>query len=68
MVEKEDCIAFIVSRLLGGIFGAVPSTIGPSNIVDIYHIHERGWAFTYFILASLLGTVAGPTFSGFIVF
>jgi len=67
MVEKENYIAFIVSRLLGGIFGAVPSTIGSSNLVDIYHIHERGWAFTYFILASLLGTVAGPTFSGFII-
>lgn len=67
MVNEEDYIAFIMSRLLGGIFGAVPSTIGASNIVDIYYVHERGRAFTYFLLTSLLGTVAGPTFSGFII-
>lgn len=67
MVNRENYIAFVMSRLLGGLFGAVPSTIGASNIVDIFHVHERGRAFTYFVLASLLGTVAGPTLSGFIV-
>lgn len=68
MTRENDYISFVMSQLLGGLFGAVLSTIGASILTDIFFVHERGRAFTYFPLMSLLGTVAGPTFSGFIIF
>lgn len=48
-------------------FGSVPSILGASNITDLFFLHERGRAFLVFSLSFLLGTVAGPTFGGFIV-
>ncbi|KAI9691707.1 MAG: hypothetical protein M1822_007779 [Bathelium mastoideum] len=63
----DDYISFTISRLFGGMFGSVPSILGSGMIVDIFYLHERGKAFTTFSLCFLLGTVAGPTFGGFIV-
>ena len=63
----DDYISFTISRLFGGMLGSVPSILGSGMIVDIFYLHERGRAFTTFSLCFLLGTVAGPTFGGFIV-
>ena len=67
MTGPDDYISFVLSRLFGGIFGSIPSILGAGIIVDIFFLHERGKAFTTFSLSFLLGTVAGPTFGGFIV-
>ena len=67
MTGAGDYNAFVVSRLFGGIFGSVPSILGTGMILDIFYLHERGRALTTFHVSLLLGTVAGPTFGGFIV-
>ena len=63
----DDYISFTISRLFGGMLGSVPSILGSGMIVDVFYLHERGKAFTTFSLCFLLGTVAGPTFGGFVV-
>ena len=67
MTKSDQYTAFVLSRLFAGIFGSVPSILGPSAITDLFFLHERGRAFAVFHISFLLGTVAGPTFGGFIV-
>lgn len=67
MTSKDQYTAFVLSRLFAGMFGSVPSILGSGTIIDIFFLHERGKAFVIFSLSFLLGTVAGPTFCGFIV-
>lgn len=67
MTHSNQYIPFIISRLFAGMLGSVPSILGASTIIDLFFLHERGRAFLIFSLSFLLGTVAGPTFGGFIV-
>lgn len=67
MTQSNQYNPFVVSRLFAGVFGAVPSILGASTITDLFFLHERGRTFLTFSLSFLLGTVAGPTFGGFIV-
>lgn len=67
MTKPGDYDAFVVSRLFGGIFGSVPGVLGTGMIMEMFFLHERGRALTTFHLFFLFGTVAGPTFGGFIV-
>ena len=67
MVHSNQYNALVVSRLFAGILGSVPSILGAGAISDLFYLHERGRAFLIFSLSFLLGTVAGPTFGGFIV-
>ena len=54
---------YIISRIFAGIFGGVPSVMGPRLLVDIYPPSQQGRVFNIFHSALLLGMVAGPTFS-----
>ena len=45
----------------------MPSILGAGPIVDMFFLHERGKAYATFHISFLLGTIAGPTFGGFIV-
>ena len=67
MVSEGNKVAFAMLKSLRSIFEAAPSTVGASDILDIYHDHKRGPAFTYLILTSLLKTVIESTFSDFIL-
>lgn len=67
MTSPDDYNAFVISRLFGGLFGSVPSVLGSGFILDIFYLHERGRALNTFHMSLVLGTVAGPTFGGFIV-
>ncbi|PWY66030.1 polyamine transporter [Aspergillus heteromorphus CBS 117.55] len=66
MTHPDDYIAFVLSRLFAGFFGAVPTVLGPRIITDLLFLHQRGRAFTALHMAFLFGTIAGPTFSAFI--
>ncbi|KAJ5123581.1 Major facilitator superfamily domain general substrate transporter [Penicillium atrosanguineum] len=66
MTHSDDYIPYIMSRLFAGFFGAVPTVLGPRIVTDLFFLHERGRAFTALHMAFLFGTIAGPTFSGFI--
>ncbi|RAL13089.1 polyamine transporter [Aspergillus homomorphus CBS 101889] len=66
MTHSDDYIAYVMSRLFAGFFGAVPTVIGPRVITDLLFLHQRGRAFTALHMSFLFGTIAGPTFSAFI--
>lgn len=66
MTHADDYIAYVISRLFSGFFGAVPTVLGPRIVTDLFFLHQRGRAFTALHMAFLFGTIAGPTFSGFI--
>ena len=66
MTHPNDYIAYIISRLFAGFFGAVPTVLGPRIVTDLFFLHQRGRAFTVLHMAFLFGTIAGPTFSGFV--
>ncbi|KAJ6141598.1 hypothetical protein N7470_009988 [Penicillium chermesinum] len=66
MTHADDYIPFIISRLFAGFFGAVPTVLGPRILTDLFFLHQRGRAFTFLHMSFLFGTIAGPTFSGFI--
>ena len=67
MTRSNQYNPFVISRLFAGMFGSIPSILGASTITDLFFLHERGRAYLAFSLSFLLGTVAGPTFGGFIV-
>jgi MFS family permease len=66
MTHPEDYIPYVMSRLFAGFFGAVPTVLGPRIVTDLFFLHQRGRAFTALHMAFLFGTIAGPTFSGFV--
>lgn len=66
MTHPNDYIPYIISRLFAGFFGAVPTTLGPRIVTDLFFLHQRGRAFMALHMAFLFGTIAGPTFSGFV--
>lgn len=67
MTDSNQYIPFVISRLFAGILGSVPAVLGATTITDLFFLHERGRSFLVLSLSFLLGTVAGPTFGGFIV-
>jgi len=64
--ERNEYVAFIMSRLFSGFGGTVPSVIGNQIITDLFFIHERGRAFSISHLSFLFGPVGIPIISGFI--
>jgi MFS family permease len=66
MTRQRDYVDFIASRLLSGLFGAVPSAVGGGMILDLFFLHQRGRAFICYEISILFGATVGPTFSGFI--
>ncbi|KAJ5962293.1 hypothetical protein N7501_007234 [Penicillium viridicatum] len=66
MTDPGNYIAYVISRLFAGFFGAVPTVLGPRIVTDMFFLHQRGRAFTALHMAFLFGTIAGPTFSGFV--
>lgn len=67
MTSRGDYERFVASRLFDGIFGSIPSIVGVGAVYDMFFLHERGKAYAVFHVSFLFGTVAGPTFGGFIV-
>ncbi|KAJ5762168.1 uncharacterized protein N7511_005550, partial [Penicillium nucicola] len=66
MTHPQDYIPYVMSRLFAGFFGAVPTVLGPRIVTDLFFLHQRGRAFTVLHMSFLFGTIAGPTFSGFV--
>jgi len=67
MTGSGDYISFVWSRAIGGMFGSVAQCVGNAAVVNMFFLHERGKAFAIFAACFTLGTVAGPTFGGFII-
>ena len=67
MTGEDDYVLFTISRLLAGMFAAMPTIFGPAYAMDIFFLHQRGKAFVTYELSLLGRVVAGPTMGGFIV-
>ena len=67
MTGENDYVAFVVSRQFTGLFGSLPTILGPSFIVETTFLHQRGKAFVTYEPSVLLGVTAGPTIGGIIV-
>ncbi|KAK1765488.1 polyamine transporter 3 [Phialemonium atrogriseum] len=54
-------------RLLMGLAGAVPITIGSGTIADIMPVEKRGRAMSAWALGPLLGPCVGPVAGGYLI-
>ena len=54
-------------RLLMGLAGVVPVTIGSGSIADIMPIEQRGRAMSAWALGPLLGPCVGPVAGGYLI-
>lgn len=68
MTSPGQYIPFVLSRWLGGTFGACPGTLGAGIVIDIFYLHQRGKAFAVYTLSQLFGALAGPTIGGLILY
>ena len=66
MTNRDQYIAYVLSRFFSGFFGSIAVQLGSRIIVDLYFLHQRGRAFTAIWVASDFGIVAGPTFSALV--
>ena len=58
--------SLLVFRLLAGIAGSCPLTIGGGSIADLIAQEKRGGAMALFALGPLLGPVIGPVAGGYL--
>lgn len=58
--------SLLVFRLLAGIAGSCPLTIGGGSIADLIVQEKRGGAMALFALGPLMGPVIGPVAGGFL--
>ena len=58
--------SLLVFRLLAGIAGSCPITIGGGSIADLIVQEKRGGAMALFALGPLLGPVIGPVAGGYL--
>ena len=58
--------ALLAFRVLAGISGSCPITIGGGSIADLFIQEERGGAMALFALGPLLGPVIGPVAGGYL--
>ncbi|RSL53511.1 putative beta-glucosidase K [Fusarium duplospermum] len=57
---------FIVFRLLTGLVGACPLTLGPASVADCFRQEERGRAMAIWNMPVLLGPSLGPTVGAYV--
>lgn len=58
--------ALIIFRLLAGLAGSCPLTLGASTLADMISKEKRGAAMSTWILGPLLGPVIGPVAGGYL--
>ncbi|KAE8382758.1 major facilitator superfamily domain-containing protein [Aspergillus bertholletiae] len=58
--------ALLAFRLLAGISGSGPVTLGAGSVADMFALQERGVAMSIYGLGPLLGPVIGPIAGGYL--
>lgn len=58
--------ALLTFRVLAGIAGSCPITIGGGSIADLFKQEQRGAAMALFALGPLMGPVIGPVAGGYL--
>ncbi|KAL1975421.1 hypothetical protein VTN31DRAFT_3813 [Thermomyces dupontii] len=57
--------SLIIFRLLAGLAGSCPLTVGPASFADMIPQEKRGTAMSIWALGSLIGPVVGPIAGGY---
>jgi multidrug resistance protein len=63
---SQNMAMFVVFRVLQGLAGCVPLTLGGGTIADLMPAEKRGRALSGWQLGPLLGPVLGPVIGGYI--
>ena len=58
--KAPNLAALIVFRLLAGLAGSCPVTLGAGTIADVISAEKRGAAMGSWVMGPLLGPVVGP--------
>ncbi|KAI0968594.1 putative bicyclomycin resistance protein [Xylaria arbuscula] len=66
LAPAPDINTLIGFRLLAGLFGSCPLTIGAGSINDMVPQEKRTTAIAFFAIGPLLGPVIGPVAGGFL--
>ena len=66
MTASDDYTPFILSRLVAGLFGSIPSIPASQYVMDIYFLHQRGKAFAALEVSLFGGLLLAPVLGGFI--
>ena len=56
----------IIFRFLAGAMGSAPLTIGGGTIADLFPVHQRGVALSFYLLGPTSGPAIGPVAGGFL--
>ncbi|KAL8284007.1 hypothetical protein RQP46_005120 [Phenoliferia psychrophenolica] len=56
----------IVGRLLSGLFGSAGTILVGGTLADIWNTKERGLPMSCFTFVAIFGTIAAPTYCGYI--
>lgn len=62
----DDLTNYILTRFFAGFFGGLVGVLGSRLLYDMFYLHQRGRAFTAFYFSLNFGTIAGPTFAGYV--
>lgn len=57
---SPNLVALIIFRLLSGVAGSCPQTIGAGSLADMIGPEKRGVAMSWWVSGPLLGPVVGP--------
>ncbi|OJJ51540.1 hypothetical protein ASPZODRAFT_127631 [Penicilliopsis zonata CBS 506.65] len=63
---SSDMSMLIVWRFLAGCAGSSPLAIGAGTIADLFPIHQRGLALSFYALGPIVGPGIGPVVGGFL--
>lgn len=63
----DDYNSFVASRAIAGLFAGTVQVFSAGVIAHIFFLHQRGKAFAVYSTIYMVATVAGPTFSGFVI-
>ncbi len=66
MTHPYQYTAFVIARLIGGLFGGTAAAPGADTIVNLYFLHQRGKGLAVLSISFLCGVIVGQTLSGYI--
>ncbi|KAJ9271554.1 hypothetical protein DTO212C5_2346 [Paecilomyces variotii] len=63
---STDLNMMIGFRFLAGIVGSAPLAIGGGTVADLFPVHQRGRALSFYTLGPICGPAVGPVAGGFL--
>ncbi|KAL9049415.1 MAG: hypothetical protein Q9162_007225 [Coniocarpon cinnabarinum] len=67
MSGRDDYKGFVTSRAFVSFFATIPHVLGNGIIVNIFYLHQRGKAFSFYAFCFLFGGIVGQSLGGYII-